>query len=112
LSPGAPRRSPTPDLSNSVSGCAPAQPYSLFNLFCLWVRPGAALPLISSILSPGAPRSSPTPRFFTLLSPGCAPAQRPTLSFSLFCPRVRPGAALHLIYPYSVSGCAPAQPYT
>ncbi|GIY42556.1 hypothetical protein CDAR_549681, partial [Caerostris darwini] len=106
LSKGAPRSSPTPDLSTSVCGCAPAPPYSLFNLFCLWVRPGEALPLIYSILFPGAP-------------------QRPL--FSLFCPRVRPGAALDLVFPLlsagaprrcptpdlsnSVSGRSPAQPY-
>ncbi|GIY42558.1 hypothetical protein CDAR_549681, partial [Caerostris darwini] len=48
-----------------------------FSLFCLLVRPGAALRLIYPILSPGAPRRSPTP-----------------------------------IFPSSVSGCAPEQPYT
>ncbi|GIY17785.1 hypothetical protein CDAR_78481, partial [Caerostris darwini] len=103
------------------SGCAPAPPYSLFNLFCLWVRPGEALPLISSIVSPGAPRRSPTPSFHSSV-PG-APRRSPTPIF-LFCPWVRPGgspytrfqysvpgAPLHLIYPF-VCWCAPEQPYT
>ncbi|GIY08245.1 hypothetical protein CDAR_117501, partial [Caerostris darwini] len=97
-----------------------------FPLFCLRVRPGGALHLISSILSPGAPRSSPTPSFASSVS-GCAPAP-PYSLFNIFCLWVRPGEALPLIYPIlfpgaprssptpsfasSVSGCAPAQPYT
>ncbi|GIY25315.1 hypothetical protein CDAR_520041, partial [Caerostris darwini] len=93
LFPGAPQRRPTAYLTSSVSGCAPAKPPDFPILF----------------LSPGAPRRSPTPDF-------------------PLCPRVRPGAALHLFFPLlspgaprssptpsfasSVSGCAPAQPYT
>ncbi|GIX76561.1 hypothetical protein CDAR_67261, partial [Caerostris darwini] len=131
---------------------------TVFNLFCLWVRPGEAPTLISIILSRVRPGpylfspllsrvrpSSPTLIFLFFVS-GCAPAHAlPDLSilcrvppahpyslFPLFCLWLRPGEALHLVYPVffclgcalspvqpgapsfhtSVSGCAPAQPYT
>ncbi|GIY44695.1 hypothetical protein CDAR_405911 [Caerostris darwini] len=131
LSPGAPGPRPSSDFP-LLSGCAPAQPYTLFpailspgapgaalhllSLFCLRVRPGCALHLISSILSPGAPGAA-LHLSFPLLSPG-APGRSPTSDFSILspgaprhCPTpdfplLSPGAALHLISS-SVSGCAP-----
>ncbi|GIX80958.1 hypothetical protein CDAR_584421 [Caerostris darwini] len=141
LSWSAPGRRPTSDFQYSVPGCAPAQPYTLVPLFCLLVRPGAALLLIPLfcprvrpgtalhlvfiLLSPGAPRRSLTPSFHTSVS-GSAPAQPCTL-FPFCGLRVRPGSALHLIssilspgaprrsstpsFHSSVSGSAPAQPY-
>ncbi|GIY16382.1 hypothetical protein CDAR_114461 [Caerostris darwini] len=118
--PRAPRHSPTPYLEfclrvppaqpwfpSFVSWCDPAQPYTWFSFFCLRVRPGGALHPISSILYPVAPRRILTPSFHFSVS-GSA-RQSPTPDFPLLS-SVRPGAALHLISPSAVSGCAPAPP--
>ncbi|GIX86190.1 hypothetical protein CDAR_51861 [Caerostris darwini] len=82
---------PTPDLSNSVSGCAPAQPY----------------PIFPSSVSMGAPRRSPTPDFQYSVS-GCAPAQ-PYTCFHSSVSGCAPAQPLHLIFPLFPGG-APA-PY-
>ncbi|GIY26239.1 hypothetical protein CDAR_230551, partial [Caerostris darwini] len=120
---GAPRRSPEPDFPLWSQG-APWRALHLVSIFCLGVRPGAALHVIFSSSVPGAPRRSPTTDFplsrlrpgaalhlvFTLLSSG-APRRSPTPDFPLWsqgAPWRRPTPS----FQSSVSECAPAPPYT
>ncbi|GIY29518.1 hypothetical protein CDAR_536401 [Caerostris darwini] len=124
LSPCAPRAAPTLVSPLAIYRCAPAQPPTPDSLFNVQVRPGAINLDFSLLLSAGAPQRSP-PDLSNSVSVlrDCL-----HLNFSLFCPRVRPGAALHFVFPLlsagaprssptpyltsSVSGSAPAQPYT
>ncbi|GIY13399.1 hypothetical protein CDAR_601161 [Caerostris darwini] len=91
---GCSQRRPTADFTYSVPGCAPAQPYLVFQ-YSVPVRPGRPTPCFASSVSGCAP-AQPAPIFHSSVPR----TPRRSLHFvSLFCLLVRPAKALPLIYP-------------